>query len=160
MLHHKGGILCITMLIMFVGMVILSGLFTYLDVSLKLASHAEAQAVRFYAVDSGIESGISWLQHKPWLNSTIPLGEWEACDILKTPCNTSYRLNNCDVGVRVTCDTFSENTSGVYKIHSSTVGMAIEAYVSMNHTANFTVNATNAVNVSYSAQILTYKILK
>ena len=143
---------------MFVGAVILSGLFAYLDASLKLASHAERQAVRFYAVDSGVESGISWLQYKPWFCNNESLGGWEACDILETTCNASYTLNNCDVDVEVTCDTFSENTSGIYKVVSSTLGTVIEAYVGMNHTANFTVNASNAVNVSYSAQIITYKI--
>ena len=136
------------MLIMFVGMVIISGLFTYLDASLKLASHAEAQAVRFYAVDSGIESGISWLQRKPW------------CNNISFPYNEAYTLNNVPITVSVMVDTFSENTSGVYKVRSSTVGMVIEAYVSMNHTANYTVNTTNAVNVSYTARILTYKILE
>ena len=160
MLHRKGGILCIAMLIMFVGMVILSGLFTYLDASLKLASRAEAQAVRFYAADSGIESGISWLQHKPWFCNNESLGGWQPCNILKTPCNASYRLNSCDVTVEVTCDTFKDNTSGVYKVRSSTVGMVIEAYVTMNHTANYTVNTSNGANVSYTTRILTYKILK
>ena len=43
----KGGVLTLTLLVMFVGTIILGGLFMYLDTSLLLATRGEENAVNY-----------------------------------------------------------------------------------------------------------------
>ena len=147
MSHRRGSILAITLLIATVGAIIISGLFLYLGESLKLVTLTEQKAVSFYACDSGIETGILHLQSLPWCNNaTMPYSE-------------SYSLNNRLVTVSVMVDTFSENTTGLYKIIASTPLTVIEAHVAMTHNITaYTVNTSNCGNVSYSAKIITYTI--
>lgn len=61
---RKGQILLLALLVMFVGAVILAGLFQYMGTSLLLATKGEENAVNYYAADSGIEDALYWLQHE------------------------------------------------------------------------------------------------
>jgi hypothetical protein len=54
----KGQILTLALLVMFVGAIILAGLFQYLGSSLLLATRGEENAVNYYAADSGIEDAL------------------------------------------------------------------------------------------------------
>jgi len=55
---RKGQILLLALLVMFVGAIILAGLFQYLGSSLLLATKGEENAVNYYAADSGIEDAL------------------------------------------------------------------------------------------------------
>jgi len=59
----KGGVLVLALLIMFVGAVILAGLFQYMGSSLLLATKGEENAVNYYAADSGIEDALYGLMN-------------------------------------------------------------------------------------------------
>jgi hypothetical protein len=59
---RRGQILILALLVMFVGAVILTGLFQYMGSSLLLATKGEENAVNYYAADSGIEDALYWLQ--------------------------------------------------------------------------------------------------
>ena len=100
----KGGVLILTLLVMFVGTIILGGLFMYLDTSLLLTIKSEDRAVEYYAADSGIEDAIAWLQHEPWGTPNESLAGWEQCNPLNPPdqpCLNSYTLGNRTVDVSV-----------------------------------------------------------
>jgi len=100
----KGGVLVLTLLVMFVGAIILGGLFMYLDTSLLLATKGEENAVSYYAADSGIEDALAWLQHKPWSPPIVSLAGWAACNPLDEddqPCVNSYEINGRNVNVSV-----------------------------------------------------------
>ncbi len=78
---RKGQILTLALLVMFVGGVILAGLFQYMGSSLLLATRGEENAVNYYAADSGIEDAVYGLlnsqnySHKEYIleykNSTV-----------------------------------------------------------------------------------------
>jgi len=143
---QKGSVLAITLLIATVGAIIISGLFLYLDASLRLASQSEENALNFYACDAGIETGIYHILHSP-------------CNTSAPSYNASFVLNGLTVAVEVECIEYdTESLSGNYSVNSSTLETNIEAYVSMYPTANFTVNSSNCINASFKSQIITYTI--
>ena len=146
MSHRRGSILAITMLIMVIGMIILSGLFAYLGESLKLVTLSETQAKHFYSADAGIFEGIYHIIHSP-------------CNTSAPSYNASFVLNGVAVAVKVACIEYdTETLSGNYSVNSSTLQTIIESYVSMYPTANFTVNSSNCINASFKSQIITYTI--
>ena len=146
MSHRRGSILAITMLIATVGAIIISGLFLYLDLSLKIAIKGETQAKHFYSADAGITEGIYHIIHSP-------------CNTSAPSYNTSFVLNGIAVAVKVACIEYdTETLSGNYSVNSSTLQTIIESYVSMYPTANFTVNSSNCINASFKSQIITYTI--
>ena len=98
---RKGQVLLLALMIMFVGAVILTGLFQYLGTSLLLATRGEENAVNYYAADSGIEDTILWLQHKPWDTPSESLAGWKACDPLSQTCGNDYEINGRDVNVSI-----------------------------------------------------------
>jgi len=59
----KGQILLLALLVMFVGAVILAGLFQYMGTSLLLATKGEENAVNYYAADSGIADALYGLMN-------------------------------------------------------------------------------------------------
>ena len=101
----KGAVLILALLVMFVGAIILGGLFMYLDTSLLLATRGEENAVNYYAADSGVEDAILWLQHEPWLPHEEPLAGWNvSCNPRNPPdqpCANSYVIGNTTVDVSV-----------------------------------------------------------
>jgi len=100
----KGAVLTLALLVMFVGTIILGGLFMYLDTSMLLATKGEENAVNYYAADSGIEDAILWLQHEPWGTPNESLAGWEPCNPRNPPdqpCLNSYNIGNRTVDVSV-----------------------------------------------------------
>jgi hypothetical protein len=110
---RKGAVLVLTLLVMFVGGIILGGLFMYLDTSLLLATRGEENAVNYYAADSGIEDALYWLQHGQEDQA------WWDCDMDKEQCErdgytlnyTNYADNNRTVNVSVVKDPYDSDTS-------------------------------------------------
>ena len=143
---QKGSILAITMLIMVIGMIILSGLFSILGTSLRLVSQSEKAIVSFYSADSGVETCLyALLSSTPLCNAST--------------LNASYSLNGVSVTAQMECDTFSPNTSSLYRIRSTTLLTDIESYVRVTYSGNYTLNSSNCWNASYNLSVLTYKIL-
>ncbi len=128
--QKKGSILVIALLVMVVGGIIMAGLFLYLNTSLLFVSRSEAEAVNFYAADSGIEEGISWLQRGQVENDW-----WECDDGDPQQCERDpYTINQRDVDVEV--EKASEYDDQTYKITSiatsdSGTGTTIVSYVSV-----------------------------
>ena len=90
----KGQVLLLALMIMFVGAVILTGLFQYLGTSLLLATKGEENAVNYYAADSGIEDAVYWLQNGQEDQ------EWWDCDEDKEQCEREgYTLNYTNSGL-------------------------------------------------------------
>ena len=86
---RKGQVLTLALLVMFVGAIILAGLFQYLGSSLLLATRGEENAVNYYAADSGIEDAIYGLlndqeyEHKEYtLNYTNAAANNRAVDVI------------------------------------------------------------------------------
>ena len=70
----KGQVLLLALMIMFVGAVILTGLFQYLGTSLLLATRGEENAVNYYAADSGIEDALySLMNNQSYEQRDYPL---------------------------------------------------------------------------------------
>jgi hypothetical protein len=136
----KGGVLVLTLLVMFVGTIILGGLFMYLDTSMLLATKGEENAVSYYASDSGVEDAILWLQHEPWLPHEEPLAGWNvSCDPRNPadqPCLNSYTLGNRTVDVSVInpqSEGFGNNTFKITSTATADSGARTEitSYIQM-----------------------------
>jgi hypothetical protein len=135
----KGQILTLALLVMFVGAIILGGLFMYMDSSLSLTIKSEDQSVNYYAADSGVEDAIAWLQHEPWSYPGTALAGWEACNPLdpdEQPCLHSYNIGNRSVSVSVVNpidedEAFGNNTFKITSNATSEKGtrITIESYV-------------------------------
>ena len=70
----KGQVLLLALMIMFVGAIILTGLFQYLGTSLLLATRGEENAVNYYAADSGIEDALySLMNNQSYEQRDYPL---------------------------------------------------------------------------------------
>jgi len=135
----KGAVLTLTLLVMFVGTIILGGLFMYLDTSLSLTIKSEENAVSYYAADSGIEDAILWLQHEPWGTPEAPLAGWEPCDPRNPPdqpCLNSYTIGNRTVDVSVVnpqSEGFGNNTFQINSTATAYSGARTEitSYIQM-----------------------------
>ena len=126
---RKGQILTLAILVMFVGAIILGGLFMYLDSSLSLTIKSEESAVNYYAADSGVEDAIAWLQHKPWSQSG-ELAGWPDCNPLSDQCANAYEINGRNV--TVTVEAFGDNTyliNSTAKDNKNAKSITIESYV-------------------------------
>ena len=131
----KGQVLLLALIIMFVGAVILTGLFQYLGTSLLLATRGEENAVSYYAADSGIEDTILWLQHKPWETPDKSLAGWKACNpLLSQPCGNTYEINGRNVSVSVG-EAFDSNTFLITSNATNDNGVrtTIESYLNIEY---------------------------
>ena len=129
----KGQILTLALLVMFVGAIILGGLFMYMDSSLSLTIKSEDQAVNYYAADSGVEDAIAWLQHEPWSPPVVSLAGWKACDPLSQTCGNDYEINGRNVNVTVENPTGFDNNiflvTSTATANESARRTTIESYV-------------------------------
>jgi len=124
---NKGQILLLALLVMFVGAIILAGLFQYLGSSLLLATKGEENAVNYYAADSGIEDALYGLRN----NQEYEYKEY-------TLNYTNSTANNRVVTVNLSNDPYDWGNSignTTYKITStathnkSGVSTIIESYI-------------------------------
>jgi hypothetical protein len=117
----KGAVLTLALLVMFVGTIILGGLFMYLDTSMLLATKGEENAVSYYASDSGVEDAILWLQQGQ------PDEDYWSCGSGNNTCNrSSYTINNRTVEVTVEKDPGGYDEH-IYRINSSAFNGEIDA---------------------------------
>jgi hypothetical protein len=128
--QKKGRILVIALLVMVVGGIIMAGLFLYLNTSLLFVSRSEAEAVNFYAADSGIEEAISWLQRGQVENDWWECDEGDPQQCERDP----YTINHRDVDIEIV--KASEIDDQTYKITSIATGddgtgTTIVSYVSV-----------------------------
>jgi Tfp pilus assembly protein PilX len=138
--HQKGSILIITILVMFVGAIIMAALFSSLTTSLSASSASEERSFTYYAADSGVEDAFFWLERDKdlpgWAATEEEQWEREPYTIngrtvfvsVEDTGNQTYRITST-----AATDTGSSTTVESYVFNSSR-SLSVEAAIATNNT--------------------------